>query len=173
MADIARTIDHLSGGRFILGIGSGYLQKDYDEYGYEYGTVASRTAALARNLPIIRDRLGKLNPPPLRRMPILIAAMGAKVGLRVVAEHADIWQVDGTLENMAEKIGLLKEHCAAIGRDWTEIEFSTSYLPGMLPDADPDKYRALGIRHIYTIAQGPDWDMGVLRELLSWKKSLG
>jgi probable F420-dependent oxidoreductase len=173
MADIARTIDHISGGRYIFGMGSGYLQPDYDEYGYDYGTTASRLNDLARDMPIIKDRLKKLNPPPMGPMPILIASMGDKIGLRIVAEHADMWQVYGPLDKIAQKIEVLEKHCADIGRDPAEIEYLTSYTPSVLPDTDLDKYVEMGITHIYAIAFGPDWDLSDLRDLLAWKKSLG
>lgn len=171
MADIARTIDHLSGGRFIFGMGSGYLQPDYDDYGYEYGTATSRLHDLARDLPIIKSRLTKLKPPPLGPMPIVIASMGDKIGLRLVAEYADMWQMYGPLDKMAQKIEILEQHCADIGRDPAEIEYITSYTPQVLPDADLDKYVALGFTHFYSVVWGPDWDLGELRELLAWKQS--
>jgi probable F420-dependent oxidoreductase len=172
MADMARTIDHISGGRFILGMGSGYLKADYDDYGYEYGTQKSRLEDLARDIPIIKARFEKLNPKPLRKIPLMIASMGEQIGMRIVAEHADMWHVYGHIDQIRHKIEVLKGLCAEIGRDFNEIELTTFYMPHVLgaEAGDPDKFVELGIRHIITATQGPDWDFGVLLELLAWRK---
>jgi probable F420-dependent oxidoreductase len=122
VADMARTIDHVSGGRFVLGLGAGFKARDFDEYGYAFGTAASRISDLALGTVRIRRRLERLNPPPLRPIPILIGASGERRALRVVAEHADIWHTFADGHDFARKSAILARHCEEIGRDPGEIE---------------------------------------------------
>ena len=174
MADIARTIDHLSGGRFIFGMGTGYFKPDYEEYGYEFGTQTSRAQDMARDIPIMKARFKKLNPQPLGPMPLLIASMGEKIGMRIVAEHADMWHVYGPIEKVREKCEALRNICKEVGRNYNDIEKVTNYFPQMMGgrDSDPNIYLAEGIRHIVLVTEGPKWDLGQTREILKWRDAL-
>jgi probable F420-dependent oxidoreductase len=172
LADMSRTIDHISGGRFILGIGSGWFEKDYDEYGYEFGTTGSRLRDLARDLPIIKARWEKLNPPPLRRIPILIGGGGEKVTLRIVAEHADIWHAFGDPETMRRKSQVLDEWCARAGRDPAEIQRSTTIARLTGETRNPDDYLDAGLTDFVVSVQGPDWDLAPLKRVLAWRESV-
>jgi len=167
LADAHRTIDHISGGRAILGVGAGWFQRDYDEYGYEFGTVGRRITALEQALPRMERRLAKLNPPPLRdRIPILIGGGGVKRTLKLVARHADIWHAFGGVEVFREKSAILDEHCAAEGRDPATIERSWS-----VGSNDPDALREAGVTHLVVGIDGSTsgYDLAPLRELVEWR----
>jgi probable F420-dependent oxidoreductase len=166
LADMARTVDHISGGRLVLGIGSGWSQRDYDEYGYEFGTPGSRITDLAEALPRIRRRFGLLNPPPTRKIPVLIGGGGEKRTLRLVAEHADIWHAFGDPATMARKSAILDQHCAEVGRDPAEIERSTE-VHGPPEHAGP-KLADLGIS-LVNLAGPADADLGLLRDWIAWR----
>ena len=169
LADMARTVDHISGGRLILGIGSGWFEHDYTEYGYEFGTAPSRLRDLDRAMPLIRDRLAKLNPPPVQEhLPIMIGGGGEQVTLRIVAQHADIWNGFGDPERAAHKCAVLDSWCERVGRDPGEIERS---IGGIGRDAVPnlDAYVDAGVTHLIMAAGGPDWDLSFLPELLAWR----
>ncbi|WP_016701021.1 LLM class F420-dependent oxidoreductase [Actinoalloteichus spitiensis] len=129
LADMSRTIDHLSGGRFILGIGSGWFERDYTEYGYTFGTAIGRLRKLEADLPVIQQRLSVLNPGPVGPMPVLIGGSGEKVTLRLVAEHADAWNAFGPPDNFAHKNRVLNEWCERVGRDPREIHRTVLIRP--------------------------------------------
>jgi probable F420-dependent oxidoreductase len=163
LADMARTIDHLSGGRFILGIGSGWFERDYDEYGYEFGTAIERLHKLRDALPRIKDRLGKLTPGPVGPLPILIGGSGEKVTLRLVAEHADGWNTFGPPESFAAKGAILDEWCAKVGRDPKAIERTVAIQPNEIDKLDD--YVAAGADHLIVMLGRP-FDLDPVRRLL-------
>jgi probable F420-dependent oxidoreductase len=174
-ADIARTVDHISGGRVIIGLGAGWFERDYTRYGYEYGTRASRIRALGRAVPEIRERLTVgLNPPPLRRMPIQIAGVGLSLTLPIVARHADIWHAffPDDLKEVMPAVEALKRHCEGIGRDPYEIEWSVGLQPDDIDRflrQDADAYLALGFTQFTLGFNGPDWPVENGRAFLEWR----
>jgi probable F420-dependent oxidoreductase len=154
LADMARTIDHISDGRFILGLGSGWFERDYDEYGYEFGTAGGRLRALGDGLPVIKERLTSLVPGPVRgHLPIMIGGSGEKVTLRLVAEHADLYNTFGPPANFRHKVDVVHRWCAEIGRDPSSIEMTVAINPKEL--ADLDAYEEAGAHHAIVMLGDP------------------
>jgi probable F420-dependent oxidoreductase len=166
-ADMARTLDHISGGRFIFGTGSGWFERDYDEYGFEFGTAGQRLDALAEALPRIEARWAKLNPAPLRKIPVLIGGGGEKKTLRIVAQHADIWHSFTPAEDLPRKLGILAEHGEAVGRDVSEIEISNELRTAT--EADAEKLLEHGVTLFTLGITGPDYDLAPVKRWLAWR----
>jgi probable F420-dependent oxidoreductase len=172
LADMARTVDHISDGRLVFGIGSGWFERDYDEYGYEFGTVGRRLDDLADAMPRIEARWAKLTPAPTRALPVLIGGGGEKKTLKLVAEHATIWHSFADAETLTHKLGVLDGHCAAIGRDRSEIEISTGVrttAPGTVDTAVLDDLRERGVSLFTLGISGPDLDFAGVEKLLAWR----
>ncbi len=172
VADMARTVDHISGGRLILGIGSGWFRRDYDEYGYEFGTAGSRLDDLGAALPRIDARLATLNPAPTRDIPILIGGGGEKKTLRHVAGHADLWHSFADRDTYPRKAQILAAHCADVGRDPATIEHSAAIKHGASPDESARQaaeLTELGLSVITVGVCGPDYDLSAVEALCKWR----
>ncbi len=169
LADMARTVDHMSGGRLILGVGSGWCEKDYDEYGYEFGTAGSRLNKFGEDMGRIKSRLATLNPAPTREIPILIGGGGEKKTLKFVAQYGTIWHTFGDIETLTRKAGILAEHCANVGRDVNEIERSSELGAAEFDEAKGNEMADAGITLFTVGIGGPDYDYTVLKQWLAWR----
>ncbi len=142
------TIDHISGGRAILGIGGAWFEGEHTAFGIDFGSgFGQRLDWLAEATSAIRTLLDggevtsapggryafealRINPLPLqKRLPIMIGGAGEKKTLRIVAQHADMWNVFGLPETVARKDEILRQHCADVGRDSSEIERTLGCKP--------------------------------------------
>ena len=143
VAKTAATLDHLSDGRAILGIGGAWMEPEHRAHGIDFGTgFGQRLDWLDESVAAMRQVLdgesvtsaagGRYEfddlrhaPAPIQpHLPIMIGGSGEKKTLRTVARYADMWNAMGTTQLMAHKIDVLREHCAAVGRDINEIEFT-------------------------------------------------
>ena len=145
VAYMACTIDQLSGGRLVLGLGAGWFERDYREYGYEFGTVGDRLRMLKAALPRIKTRIARLKPGPAGPLPILIGGGGEKVTLRLVAEHARMWNTIGTAAQFSRKSKILDAYCREIGRDPAEIERTANVSIGS--EHEIEEWLEAGLQH--------------------------
>ncbi|KQS96875.1 LLM class F420-dependent oxidoreductase [Cellulomonas sp. Leaf395] len=168
LADMARTVDHISGGRLILGIGAGWFEKDYDQFGYEFGTAGSRIADLAQAMPRIKARWAASNPVPTREIPVMIGGGGERKTLRVVAEHADLWHSFGDVDTLVRKSAILDEHGAAVGRD-TAALVERSIGVGRPPSEVADALVAAGVTLFTVGTGGPHYDLSLAAQWVAWR----
>jgi alkanesulfonate monooxygenase SsuD/methylene tetrahydromethanopterin reductase-like flavin-dependent oxidoreductase (luciferase family) len=144
-AKVATTLDHLSDGRAILGIGAAWFDREHDGFGIEFGTSPGwRIDRLDESVMLMRRLLdgerftyegraytfhdALVAPRPVQaHLPILIGGSGPKKTLRTVAERADMWNTAGTIEEVTTRLEILAEHGAAVGRDVSTIEKTISF----------------------------------------------
>lgn len=169
LAHMALTLDHLSGGRLYLGLGSGWFERDYKEYGYEFGTAASRLRQLEVDIPRIKKRLAHLNPPVVGKLPMLIGGEGEKVTLRLVAQYADAWNAVTPPENYKRLSEVLDEWCKKVDRNPAEIERTVcidAREVGLV-----ERYLDAGVDHLMVFLNSP-FDLDPLDSLISYRDSL-
>ncbi|MFL7837631.1 MAG: LLM class F420-dependent oxidoreductase [Candidatus Promineifilaceae bacterium] len=168
LTHMAKTVDHISNGRLILGIGAGWFERDYDEFGYEFGSARDRLRDLAASLPIIQERMAAEDPPPVRNpIPLLIGGGGEKVTLKLTAQYADMWNSFGPPEKWVHKNQVLTDWCIEIGRDPAAIE-RTVHLNSEFDPAALDTFAAAGATH-FIVGLGDPWDYGLVERLLAWR----
>jgi probable F420-dependent oxidoreductase len=167
LADMARTVDHISGGRLILGIGSGWYEKDYTTYGYEFGTVKSRMDLFEDSLARVENRLARLVPPPVRKIPILIGGTGVRRTLPIVARHADIWHTFASVGEYRRKNELLAELAAGAGRDAAQIERAVHWTGR----GNADEFVGEGVTLFTTEIHPTDdgYNFSELKDMIAWR----
>ena len=141
LAKMVATLDQISGGRVIVGLGSGWFEQEFRGYGLDFPPVQKRLQQLDEAIELMRRMWSEeqvtfegrhfhtdavyCEPKPARKPPVMIGGGGEKVLLRLVAKHADIWNnLAVNLEQLGKKIEVLHRHCASVGRDPATIRIS-------------------------------------------------
>jgi probable F420-dependent oxidoreductase len=170
LADMARTVDHISNGRLVLGLGAGWYEKDYTSYGYDFGSLKSRMESFDTSLQRIKDRLAQLTPPPQHPIPILIGGSGEKKTIPRVARHADIWHSFLPVDQFRIKSQLLDDIARQNGRDGAAITRAVPWVG----ESSADDYVDAGAR-IFIVQMRPSevrYDFTQLSRLLNWRNKL-
>jgi F420-dependent oxidoreductase-like protein len=150
-AKMAATLDQISGGRLNLGLGAGWFEHEHNSLGFDFKDIPRRLAALDESCQIIKGMLtqekttlkGKhytvidavCNPKPIQKnLPLMIGGHGERVLLKLVAKHADMWNMTNSdAAEMKRLIGIIERHADTVGRDADQIEktvlIAMSYNP--------------------------------------------
>jgi alkanesulfonate monooxygenase SsuD/methylene tetrahydromethanopterin reductase-like flavin-dependent oxidoreductase (luciferase family) len=148
VAKMATTLDHISDGRAILGMGGAWFEHEHVAHGIEFGSgFGQRLDWMHESVAAMRiildggeatsaegghyrfNRLRQLPLPVQAHLPIMIGGSGEKKTLRTVATYADMWNAMGTIETLRHKVEVLRGHCDAVGRDFAEIELTVGCKP--------------------------------------------
>ena len=161
-AKMATTLDHISGGRAILGIGAAWFEEEHEAFGLAFGSgFPERLRWLGEALPVMRGMLHgerptaagprytakavmNLPPPIQERLPLLVGGGGEKVTLKLVARYGDANNIGGGVDNVKRKDALLVQHCETVGRDPAEIERTSGIGTVIIRDsrAEADRVHA-------------------------------
>ena len=172
-AKLATTLDHVSGGRAVLGIGAAWFAREHEAFGIDFGaSPGERIGWLDEAVMLLRRLLdgervdhdgprytmrdALCEPRPVQaHLPILIGGSGRQKTLRTVAQRADAWNTSGSLDEVADALGALEAHCADVGRDIATIEKTVSFPIVLRDDAGAarDRLAALLDRNGVAIAE--------------------
>jgi len=168
LAKIAATLDNITGGRVIVGLGSGWFEMEFSGYGFDFPPLRERLQQLDEAATVMKQLwtepqpsfAGKhfhtssvfCEPKPVQQPhpPILIGGGGEQVLLRLAARHADIWNnLAVNQEQLAHKVAVLRRHCAAIGRDPASIQVSQQTMVIIGKDGAEAQARIEKARAVY------------------------
>lgn len=147
LAKVIASIDNIAGGRVIAGLGAGWMEREFSDFGVPFESTGARLEQLEETVQLFKRMFDEnedevsmngsyvqvdrvvCQPKPPRAVPILIGGSGEKVTMRLAAKHADIWNnLAGQQDVLAHKVDVLKRHCQSVGRDFDEIEVSQQCL---------------------------------------------
>ncbi|RNF92252.1 LLM class F420-dependent oxidoreductase [Streptomyces botrytidirepellens] len=174
LADMARTVDQLSGGRLVLGLGAGWFEAEHTEYGIPFPGPAGRMDAFAASVAAVKERLAKLNPGPAGPLPLLIGGAGRRRTLELVAREADWWNWYGwaatdPVAEFRELNRALDEWCERVGRDPGQVARTVMVNPDQLPLAEG--FAEAGAVHLVLSLPAP-YDLGAVESLLALRAAL-
>ena len=175
-AKLATTMDHVSGGRAVLGIGGAWFEREHEAFGIEFGSSPGRrldwldeSVMLMRRLldgerfshdgPAYHFEDALDRPRPIQpHLPILVGGSGRRKTLRIVAERADAWNLSGTVDEVRDALTTLEAHAAAVGRDLATLEKTISFPIVIGDDARDARGRmdaAMAANGVTSMGAGP------------------